>query len=423
MPEPTVICPSCKSEIKLTESLAAPLLVSAQQRFERELAQRDEQVTRKLAELRERERLVAESQRAIDEQVSRKLIAERQIIATEEAKKARLALDADLQSKDRIVADLTATIKQLNDKLAHAQKSEAEALRKQRELDDAKRELDLTVEKRIGEGLTAAEAKARQRADEDYRLKLAEREKIIADHQRQIDEMRRKMEQGSQQMQGEVQELELESLLRERFARDTIEPVPKGQHGGDAVQRVIGPLNQPCGSILWESKRTKAWSDTWLSKLRDDQRAAKAEVAVIVTQTLPKQVETFDLIDGVYVTSARCVVPLACALREALIQIATARRAGQGLQTKIEMVYEYLTSSRFRLRVEAIVEAFSTMQEELEKERRAMNKIWEKRREQIDRVMHATTGMYGELQSIAGSSLHEIKGLELNLLTSDETAG
>ena len=152
--------------------------------------------------------------------------------------------------------------------------------------------------------------------------------------QRQIEELRRKAEQGSQQLQGEAQELELEASLRARFPRDLIEPVPKGEFGGDVLQRVIGPLDQPCGTILWESKRTKNWSDGWLAKLRDDQRKAKADIALIVSSALPKGVHTFDQIDGVWVTDARCAVPVAIALRQSLIELAAARQAREGQQTQ-----------------------------------------------------------------------------------------
>ena len=307
-------------------------------------------------------------------------------------------------------------MKQRDKKLAEAQKVQADLLRKQRELDDAKRELDLTVEKRVQEGLAATRAQAKKEAEESLSLKVKEKEQTIASMQTQIESLKRKAEQGSQQLQGEVQELELEALLGEKFPFDTIQPVPKGEHGGDVLHIVIGPLGQPCGTILWESKRTKNWSDGWLTKLRDDQRAAKAELAVIVSQALPKSVETFDLIDGVWVTHPRAALPIAVTLRHTLIEIATARQASEGQQTKMEMVYQYLTGPRFRQRVEAIVEAFSSMQQDLYKEKKAINKQWAKREEQIDRVMHATVGMYGDFQGIAGKTLQEIEGLELRAL-------
>ncbi len=201
-----------------------------------------------------------------------------------------------------------------------------------------------------------------------------------------------------------------------------IEPVPKGEFGGDALQRVIGPLGQLCGTILWESKRTKNWSDGWLAKLREDQRAAKAEIAVIVSQTLPKGVESFDLIEGVWVTESRCAIPIATALRQSLIELSGSRLASEGQQTKTEMVYQYLTGPRFRHRIEAIVEKFTDMQSDLERERKTMTRLWAKREEQIRGVIESTAGMYGDLQGIAGKSLQEIEGLSLPALT-DESQG
>jgi hypothetical protein len=250
---------------------------------------------------------------------------------------------------------------------------------------------------------------------------VKEKEQTITAMQKQIEELKRKSEQGSQQLQGEVQELELENLLRAKFPFDAIDPVPKGEYGGDVMQRVVGAGGQPSGTIIWESKRTKNWSDGWLTKLREDQRTAKAEIAVLVSEALPKGVEAFDMVDGVWVTHPRAALPVAMILRQSLLEIALARQASEGQQTKTEMIYQYLTGPRFRQRVEAIVEAFSTMQEDLDKERKAIMKQWAKREEQIDRVMSATVGMYGDLQGIAGKSLQEIEGLEFPAL-GDATA-
>jgi hypothetical protein len=208
----------------------------------------------------------------------------------------------------RWVAELSEIIKERDVKLADAQKVQADLMKKQRELDDEKRELDLTIEKRVQSALEVVHAKARLEAEDAFKHKVTEKEEQIASMQRQIEELKRKAEQGSQQLQGEAQELELESVLRGRFPRDVIEPVPKGEFGGDVLHRVVGPLGQEAGAILWESKRTKNWSDGWLSKLRDDQRTAKAEIALIVTNVLPKGVETFDFIDGVWIAETRYAI-------------------------------------------------------------------------------------------------------------------
>ena len=174
------------------------------------------------------------------------------------------------------------------------------------------------------------------------------------------------------------------------------------------------------GTILWECKRTKHWSDAWLPKLRGDQRTAKAEISVLVSQALKGGVETFDVIEGVWVAHPRVIIPVATALRNTLLEVSSARLVNEGQQTKAEMVYQYLTGPRFRQRVEAIVEAFSGMQEDLEKERKAIMKQWAKRSEQIERVMDATVGMYGDLQGIAGKSIQEIEALELKALVAGD---
>jgi hypothetical protein len=259
---------------------------------------------------------------------------------------------------------------------------------------------------------------AKKEAEDEQKLKVMEKEQTIAAMQKQIEDLKRRAEQGSQQLQGEVQELELENLLRTKFPFDAIEPVPKGEFGGDVLHRVRGNGGQDSGTILWESKRTKSWSDGWLTKLREDQRTAKAEIAVIVTQVLPKGVETFELVEGVWVTHPRAALPVAMILRQSLLDLAGARLASEGQLSKTEMVYQYLTGPRFKQRVEAIVEAFSTMQEDLSAEKKAIQRQWAKREIQIDKVMQSTVGMYGDLQGIAGKSLQEIEGLELPALDS-----
>lgn len=423
MTEPTIICPNCKTEIKLTESLAAPLIEATRHEFEQRLAQKDVDIAKRESSLHSREEALSKEKGAIDQQVAERIRQERVKIVAEEAKKAKLASATDLEQKTREVADLEEVLRQREAKLAEAQKAQADLLRKQRELDDAKREVELTVEKRVRAGLALTREQAKKEAEDELKLKVMEKEQTITSMQKQIEDLKRKAEQGSQQTQGEVQEIELEALLSEKFPQDTIERVPKGEHGGDVLHRVAGPFGQICGTILWESKRTKNWSDGWLTKLRDDQHAAKAELAVIATQALPKGVETFDLVEGIWVTQFKYTIPIAVALRQSLIEIATARQASEGQQTKMEMVYQYLTGPRFRQRVQAIVDAFSSMQEDLQKEKKAITKQWAKREEQIDRVMQAAVGMYGDLQGIAGKTLQEIEGLELRALnppSSDE---
>ncbi|MDO8813337.1 MAG: DUF2130 domain-containing protein [Gallionella sp.] len=420
MTEPTITCTSCKAEIKLTESLAAPLIESTRKQFEQQLAQKDCDIAKREQAMRDKEKQLAEDKRKLDDQVAdqvaAQLKAERTRVVAEESKKAKIASAAELENKARELAELQEVLKANNEKLADAQKAQAELIKKRRELDDARRELELTVEKRVQDGLTEVRTQAKKEAEDEQKLKVMEKEQTIAAMQKQIEDLKRRAEQGSQQLQGEVQELEIENLLRSKFPFDAIEPVPKGEFGGDVLHRVVGAGGQSGGTILWEFKRTKNWSDAWLVKLRDDQRTAKAEIAVIVSQILPKGVETFEMVEGVWVTHPRAALPVAAILRQSLLELALARQSSEGQQTKTEMVYQYLTGPRFRQRVEAIVEAFSTMQEDLDKERKAIMKQWAKREEQIGRVMGATVGMYGDLQGIAGKSLQEIEGLSLQAL-------
>jgi hypothetical protein len=417
MIEPTITCPKCNTEIPLTASLAAPLIEATRKQFEEKLSQKDKEIAQREQVLRDQEKKVTEAKRNLEQQVSdqvaEQLKTERQRVIAEESKKAKQASAAELDAKEREVNELQEVLKSREEKLAEAQKAQAELITKQRELDDAKRELELTVAKRVQDGLSEVRTQAKREADESYKLKVAEADQTIASMQKTIEELKQKAEQGSQQLQGEVLELELENLLRAKFPYDSIEPVPKGEFGGDTLQRVVSQSGIMSGTILWESKRTKNWSNGWLVKLREDQRTAKAEISVLVSQALPEGIETFDVIDGVWVTHPRAILPVATILRHTLLQVSNARLITEGQQTKAEMVYQYLTGPRFKQRVEAIVEAFSSMQEDLDKERKAIMKQWAKREEQIERVMGATVGMYGDLQGIAGKSIQEIDGLTL----------
>jgi hypothetical protein len=427
MTEPTIRCPKCQTEIPLTESLAAPLVEATRQKFEKELALKDAEIAQRELTLNTKEKQIAEEMRSLEQkvqaQVDEKLKIERQRVVEQEAKKAKAASALEIESKERELVELREVLTANNQKLAEAQNAQAELIKKERELDDAKRELELTVAKRVQDGLFEVRTQAKREAEEGLKLKVAEKDQTIASMQQKIEELKQKAEQGSQQLQGEVLELELESLLRAKFPFDTIEPVPKGEFGGDTLQRVVSQSGVMSGTILWESKRTKNWSNGWLVKLREDQRTAKAEISVLVSQALPEGIETFDVIDGVWVTHPRSILPVATIMRHTLLQVSNARLISEGQQTKAEMVYQYLTGPRFKQRVEAIVEAFSSMQGDLDKERKAIMKQWAKRDEQIERVMNATVGMYGDLQGIAGKSIQEIEGLELPALDSSSNDG
>jgi hypothetical protein len=420
MVEPVIQCPNCQKEIKLTESLAAPLVEVRRREFERKLAEKDSEIAGRMAAVREQEQEVAAARKQVAVEIEAGVRRERQAIAAEEARTARMAVSDELLGKARELADLEAIVKAKDEKLAEAQNAQAELLRKQRELDDQKRELELTVETRVQRSLGEIHLKARHEVEDELALKVAERDEAIAGLRRQIEVLKQKAEQGSQQLQGEVQELGLESLLAAKFPSDLIEPVPKGEFGGDILHKVRSASGQQCGMLLWESKRTKNWSESWLTKLRDDQRSAKADFSVLVSRALPREVATFDLIDGVWVVAPRCAVPVAIALRQSLIEVATVRQTNQGQHTKMGMIYQYLTGPKFRAHIGAVVEKFSEMQNDLARERRTMIRLWAKREQQIRGVIDSTAGMYGDLQAIAGKSLNGIAGLEIEMLPSGE---
>lgn len=417
--EPTLQCPNCNHEIRLTESLAAPLLAESRQRFQEQLASKDAEVARKTGALQQEREKLQKDREQIEEQVTSRLANERSQIVASEAKKAREAAAAEVQARTSEAAELRQMLEANNAKLAEAQQAQAELIRKQRALDDEKRELDLTIEKRVQALVDPIQVKARQEADDAARLRVAEKDQTIESMTRTIEELKRKAEQGSQQSQGEVLELELEELLRVRFPTDTIEPVGKGELGADIIQQVNGQIGQAAGIILWETKRTKAWSDGWLAKLRDDQRRSGANVALIISQALPKHIEQFDLIDGVWVAHPRCALPVAVALRQGLIDVSSSRLVQQGQQTKMEQVYDYLTGTKFRQRVDAVVEKFNDMRDDLDKERRFMGRQWAKRETQILAVIESTVGMVGDLQAIAGKAMPEIPSLDVPLLENE----
>ncbi|WP_246236712.1 DUF2130 domain-containing protein [Pontixanthobacter rizhaonensis] len=420
MEEPIIECPNCGTNIKLTESLAGPLVAATRSEFEAKLdAQKQKFEARELA-IKSKEVELAEAETALDENVKELVKAERAKITDEEKRKAQLIANAEIEEKSKEVVELKELIKQRTEKLAEAQAVQAELLKKERLLDDAKRELDLTIEKRVQESIVAVRTAAKAEVEGELKLKVSEKEEQILSMQRQIEELRRKSEQGSQQLQGEVLELELEEALTARFPVDDIEPVPKGEFGGDVIQKVRSPSGAFVGTILWESKRTRNWSDGWLAKLRNDQRTANAEISIIMSTALPKDIENFGQVDGVWVSAPAFGLGLVAALRQTLIEVAMTKSARQGQDTKMELIYDYLTGPRFRHRVEAIVEKFSDMKADLDREKKAMTRLWAKREIQIQSVIESTVGMYGDFQGIAGQALQEIEGLELPMIEYDE---
>ena len=405
MSDPILNCPECGTKIKLNESLAGPLLAQARKDFAAKLRQKNNEMAAEKAALEaQREQLA--------DQIKRSVADARAQIAREEARKAAEKSAHDIAQKAKEADELRQALANNESKLARAQEEQAQFMKERRALEEQKRELELTVEKRLQEEAENIRAKAKAEQESQHLLKQRESERTIEAMRKQIDGLKRRAEQGSQQHQGEVLEMELEDNLARKFPYDRIEPVAKGVRGGDIIQTVMSPNGKMCGSILWETKRTKAWSATWLSKLKTDQRNCGADIAILMSMTLPTEFTTFKQLDGVWVTSFDSAISLVEVLRLSLIELANITAVRDGQASKAELVYEYLTGTKFRHRIEAIVEKFDDMRADLEREKKVMQKNWAKRDGQINAVISATLGMHGDLQAIAGNSMPEIQGLE-----------
>ncbi len=407
----TVICPHCQREIEVTEVLATQLRSQIQQEFDVELRRKEASFADRETKLKQQQEALSAEKDAIDEEVKARLKEEEKRLEVEALVKARETVSLEIK-------DSQAELSELKQKLTAAQEAELVLRKDRRELEEQKSALQLGIARQLDEERSKIRDTAKKEALEERQLKEAEKDKLIGDLRLQLDDMSRKAEQGSQQTQGEVLELVLEESLRQFFPYDMFVPVPKGVHGGDVLQIVHDATGTECGTILWESKRTKAWSDAWLPKLRDDQRAAKAHLAILVSMELPKTVDTFNCVDGIWVTNRQCALVLASALRCGLIDTATARRSADGKHTKMELLYNYLSGQEFRHRVEGIVESFVTLKDDLEAEKRSMQRVWAKREKQIERAVTCTAGLYGDLSGIIGRSLPKIEKLELPLVES-----
>ncbi|MBU2994556.1 DUF2130 domain-containing protein [Octadecabacter sp. B2R22] len=375
MSDLTITCPTCNSEIELTEQLAGPLLADNQKRFAETLARQEADAARAVADAKA-QALAAGKAEANAEQVA-----------------------------------MTERLKEQDAKLREAQAAATKAMKREQELQDKEAELELTVQKMIAAEREAMGEKLAKDAEEKAALKVAEQAQMIEGMKKQIEALKQKSEQGSMQTQGEAAEIVLEDTLAQAFPMDGFSPVAKGQSGADVQQDVMGQ-GGIAGRILWESKRTKNWTAGWLAKLRDDQRSSGCEIAVITSVALPDGIDSFGIVDGVWVCAPRYAIPLATSLRQGLIEVAGAKGRAMGQETKMEMVYDYLTGTQFKQRIDAIVERFEDMQDNLRKERVFIEKQWALRAKQIDLVIASTVGMHGDLQGIAGRSMPEIESVD-----------
>ncbi len=344
------------------------------------------------------------------------LIDERKKAQAEIETALRKSISNDFENKLKLLEQNNSDNEE---KLKAARQKELEFLQKEQQLKNKEAELELSVQKRLqeergklSEELRKLEEQKNAAKDSEYQLRIKEMEKQSDDQKKLIEEMRRKSEQGSMQLQGESQELLLEEILRDHFPFDVIEEVGKGIKGADCIQLVRNQSGKECGKIIYESKRTKDWNNSWLEKLKADMRNSNADVAILVTQAFPKDMNKFGEKDGVWICSYNEISSVAAVLRNAIIKVADAKKSEENKGEKMQLVYNYLTGNEFRQQVEAIVEGFLAMKQSIARERIQMEKMWKEREKQLDKVLISTSGMYGSVKGIAGSSVHDIPLLE-----------
>ncbi len=392
MDQISVKCPKCGEMFEVSQAISHEIEENAKRKYQKEI-ESQKQLMKDALVKKERE-MIEKNQNDL------KLL---------EAKSKKQAEEnANLE-----LSDLKQQLQQTDSKLQESRQHELELRKQKSALEDRERALEVELARRLEEERRRIREEVAKEADEKHRLKDAEKDKRLADALKQAEELQRKIEQGSQQAQGEVLELEFEELFKREFPFDVIEAVSKGVRGGDILQTVKTQSGRTCGKILWETKRTRNWSDSWIQKLKDDQRDAKADLAVLVSETLPAGFHHFRQLNGVWITDIPSALSLAVALRVVLVQVATAKEIENSKDDKKDLIYRYVTGPEFRNRVTAIIEGFRSMKEELDAEKRAIQRIWEKREKQIERIISNTAGMYGDLEGLAGSALPQIKILEL----------
>lgn len=370
----TIACPFCKKTIELSHALTVEL--------EQEI------VTREQAKFKKD--LEAAKQEAED-------ILSKKIRSDFEQRLKSMQEETEENSKrnKELIEQITLLTKQL------------------RETKREKEEAHLEMQKTLAKEEERIRLDAQKKAEEEQHLKILEKDKQLQDALKANEEMRRKLQQGSQQTQGEAFEVVFEETLKNQYPNDKILPVGKGIRGGDIIQEVWDRRGNYVGKILWELKNTKTWNEGWIDKLKVDQRTINAEEAILISEVLPSEIKIAGFRNNVWVTDRKFVVPLADTMRAKLIQMYYIKQSVQGKDEKIEILYSYLSGTEFKHRVEAIIEAFTNMQTEIEKEKRYFTNKWARDEKNIRQVIDNTYGMHGDLKGIIGATLPQIKGLDL----------
>ncbi|MCC7515677.1 MAG: DUF2130 domain-containing protein [Bacteroidia bacterium] len=432
----TITCPECGYEFELTEAISKKFDEAAANKYQelyrtnlKEAEKKAKDSARKEVEekysgqieslknqvdefdklksaLTLKENELKEKQRTIDKQVS-DLVSKK---LTEAENKIRESIKKENSLE---LTDLQSQVVELQNKLTNAAEQELELRKKQRKLEEDQKTFELNKQRELDAARDEIYQKAKSESESDYKLKIRDKDQKLDQLSKTVEELNKKLEQGSQQAQGESLEIELEELLKHNFPFDDIVPVAKGVKGADVIQKVKNQFGFECGTILWESKRHKRYDPKWIVKLKEDQRNEKANVSVLITQVLPDNITTFDLQDGVYIGSFNSSVGIASALREQLIQIQILRQSEVGKNQKMESMYNYLTSHEFAQRISAILEAFELLQKQVNDERKAFEKQWSAREKVLKQVIKNTSGMHGDLKGLIGASLPDIEALQL----------
>jgi hypothetical protein len=409
-------CPKCGFGFHIEEAVSEEYKKDLQQKMMAYKKQKDEELKKFREDNEKKERDLFDQLQKTQQEYDKKLTDERHRLRQTLEEDLRKNIKSDFENE---ISLLKSARQQSDEKLKKAQQKELEYLQKEQELLSREQELQITIQKQLIEERKSLSEQVRKEELEkaalretEMQLKMRELEKQLDDQKKLADEMRRKAEQGSMQLQGEVQELLLEEILRDSFPYDMVTEVGKGVEGADCMLVVRGNTGIEYGKIIFESKRAKGWNNTWVEKLRNDMRNTQADLAVLVTQVYPKNMECFGEREGVWICSFREVTGLTSALRNAIVRIAETKKSEENKGEKMQMLYNFLTGNEFRQQIEAIVEGFSEMEQSIMKERVMMEKIWKERKKQLDKVLINTAGMYGSIKGIAGSSVGDIPLLE-----------
>ena len=408
--ENTIQCPKCNEQIDVSYALSHKVEQQLNDKYEKKSQAQDKVLADKESQIDKELRTLAEDkkslQQTIAKQVEEKLTAGE--VTFKKALKAKLEKDNQLK-----ISALQEDLAEQGKKVKQAQHLEIENERLKREKEDAVHQAKLVAEKAMSAQLKIDRAKLSEQFNIENELKFKEHQQVVDSLKEQIEITKRKAEQGSMQLQGEVQELAIEEWLESEYPFDRIEEIKKGAQGADSLQVVINNLGTECGTIYYESKRTKHFQPAWIDKFKQDIRDKNASVGVLVTSSMPKDMPRMGKMNGVWICTFEEFKGLSFVLRESILNIAKATAVQENRGDKMVMLYDYLTSNDFSSRVEAIVEGFTELQSDLNKEKLAMTKLWKKREEQHERVLLNTTEMFGSVKGIAGSSIADVGLLEL----------